>query len=58
MPSEVSDFFTAAKALTPKGACIKFAYKLFNGSKEVSDVFNSQLETLILKKDLKENSNE
>ena len=42
MPSEVKKCFTAAKALTSKAACIEFAYKLFNGSQGVSDVFNSQ----------------
>ena len=47
MPSEVKEFSTAAKALTPKAACIEFAKKLFNGSKDVSDVFNSQYNKII-----------
>ena len=47
MPSEVKEFSTAAKALTPKAACIEFAKKLFNGSKGVSDVFNSQYNKII-----------
>ena len=42
MPSEEKEFFIAAKSLTPKAACIEFVYKLFNGSKGVSDIFNSQ----------------
>ena len=42
MPSVVKEYFTAAKSLTPKAACIAFGHKLFNGSKGVSDVFNSQ----------------
>ena len=42
MLSEMKEFFTAAKALTPKAACEEYAYKLFNGSKALSDVFNSQ----------------
>ena len=41
MPSENKEFFTAARALTPKAAYAEYAYKLFNGSKNVSDVFNS-----------------
>ena len=51
MSSEVKEFFTAAKALTPKATCIEFAYKLFNGSKGVSDVFNSQYNKLYLSDD-------
>ena len=43
MPSEVKESFTAAKSLTSNAACTEFAYKLFNGSKGVSDLFNSQL---------------
>ena len=42
MPSEMKEFFTAAKALAPKAACAEYACKLFNGSKGVSYVFNSQ----------------
>ena len=51
MSSEVKEFFTAAKALTPKATCIEFAYKLFNGSKGVSDVFHSQYNKLYLSDD-------
>ena len=42
MLSEMKEFFTAAKALTPNAACEEYAYKLFNGSKALSDVFNPQ----------------
>ena len=49
MPSEV--FFIAAKSLTPKAAYIEFAYKLFNGSKSVSEVFNSQYNKIYLSDD-------
>ena len=51
MPSEVKQFFVAAKSLTPKAACIGFAYKLFNGSKGPSDVFNSQYNKIYLSDD-------
>ena len=51
MPSEMKKFFTAAKALTPKAACAEYAYKLFNGSKAVSDVFNSQYNLIYLSHD-------
>ena len=54
MPSEVKEFFTAAKALTPKPACIEFAYKLFNGSKGVSDVFNSQYNKISFSKEYRD----
>ena len=40
--------FTAAKRLTPKAACGEYAYKLFNGSKGVSVVFNSQYNKIYL----------
>ena len=49
MPSEV--FFIAATSLTPKAAYIEFAYKLFNGSKSVSEVFNSQYNKIYLSDD-------
>ena len=32
-------FFTAAKAPTPKAACAEYAYKLFNGSNGLLDVY-------------------
>ena len=51
MPSEVKEFFTAAKSLTHKAAYIEFAYKLFNGSKSVSEVFNSQYNKIYLSDD-------
>ena len=51
MPSEVKQFFVAAKSLTPKAACIGFAYKLFNGSKGPSHVFNSQYNKIYLSDD-------
>ena len=51
MPSEVKDFFTAATSLTPKAVYIEFAYKLFNGSKSVSEVFNSQYNKIYLSDD-------
>ena len=37
--------------LTPKAAYIEFAYKLFNGSKSVSEVFNSQYNKIYLSDD-------
>ena len=48
MPSEMREYFTAAKGLTPKSACAEYAYKLFNGSKGVSVVFNSQYNKIYL----------
>ena len=36
----MKEFFTAAKALTPKAVCTEYVYKLFNGSKGVADIFN------------------
>ena len=51
MPSEVKKCFTTAKSLTSKAACIEIAYKLFNGFKCVSDVFNSQHNKLYLSDD-------
>ena len=51
MPSEMKKCFTAAKALTPKAACAEYGYKLFNGSKGVSDVFNSQYNLIHLSHD-------
>ena len=51
MPSEVKKNFTTAKSLTPKATCIEVAYKLFNGFKSVSDVFNSQHNKLYLSDD-------
>ena len=51
MPSEVKQIFTAAKSLAPKAACIEFAYKLFNGSKSVSEVFNLQYNKIYLSDD-------
>ena len=51
MPSEMKELFTAAKALTSKAACAEYAYKLFNGSKDVSDVFNSQYNKIYLSDD-------
>ena len=51
MPSEIKEFFTAAEALTPKAECAEYAYKLFNSSKGVSDVFNSQYNKIYLSDD-------
>ena len=48
MSSEMKEFFTAAKALTPKAVCVGYAYKLLNGSKGVSDVFNLQYNKIYL----------
>ena len=48
MPSKIKEFFTAAKTLTPKEACAEYAYKVLNGSKTVSDVFNSQFDKISL----------
>ena len=47
----MKEFFTAAKALTSKAACAEYAYKLFHGSKGVSDVFNSQYNKIYLSDD-------
>ena len=44
----MKEFFTAAKALTPKAACTEYVYKLFNGSKGVADIFNSQYNKIYL----------
>ena len=41
MPSEMKEFFTAAKGLTPKAVCVGYAYKLFNGSNGILDALNS-----------------
>ena len=41
MSSEMKEFFTAAKALTPKAVCVGYAYKLFNGSNGILDALNS-----------------
>ena len=51
MPSDVKIIFTAAKSLTSKAACIEFAYKSFNDSECVSDVFNSQHNEIYLSDD-------
>ena len=51
MPSEMREFFTAGKTLTSKAACAEYAYKLFNGSKGVADVFNSQYNKIYLSND-------
>ena len=42
MSSEIKEFFTAAKVLTPEAVCFEYAYKLMNGPRDVADVFNSQ----------------
>ena len=42
MPSEIKEFFFAAKELTPKAVYFEYGYKLMNGSRGVGDVFNSQ----------------
>ena len=51
MSSEIKETFTAAKALTPKEVCVGYAYKLLNGSKGVSDVFNLQYNKIYLSVD-------
>ena len=51
MPSELKEFFAAAKSLTPKAAFIEFAYKLFNGSRSASYIFNSQYNKMCLSDD-------
>ena len=51
MPSEIREFFTTAEALTPKEECAEYAYKLFNGCKGVSDVFNSKYNKIYLSND-------
>ena len=48
MSSELKEFFTSPKVLTPKAAGAEYARKLFNGSKGVSDVFNSQYNIIYL----------
>ena len=48
MPSEIKEFFNSAKAQTPKAACAEYAYKLFDGSKRVADIFNSQYNKIYL----------
>ena len=48
MPSVVKEYFTAAKSLTPKEACIAFVYKLFNGSKGTPGVSSSQYNKIYL----------
>ena len=47
----MKEIFTAAKALTPKAVCVGYAYKLLNGSKGVSDVFNLQYNKIYLSVD-------
>ena len=51
MPSEMRELFTAVKTLTPKAECAEHAYKLFNGSKGVADVFHSQYNKMYLSND-------
>ena len=51
MPSEIREFFTTAEALTPKEECAEYVYKLFNGCKGVSDVFNSKYNKIYLSND-------
>ena len=51
MSSEMKEFFTAAKALTPKAACAEYAYKLFNGSNGLLDALNSQYNKIYLTDD-------
>ena len=51
MPSEAKESFTAAKSITSKAAYIESACKLYNGSKRVSDVFNSQYNKIYLSDD-------
>ena len=42
MPSEVKEFFTPAKTISPKVACVEYSYKLLNVCKGVADMSNSQ----------------
>ena len=51
MPSEMKEFFTAAKGLTPKAVCVGYAYKLFNGSNGILDALNSQYNKIYLSND-------
>ena len=51
MPSEMKEFFTAAKGLTRKAVCAGYAYKLFNGSNGILDALNSQYNKIYLSND-------
>ena len=51
MPSEIKELFTAPEALALKAAFAEYAYKLFIGSKGLSDVFNSQCNKIYLSDD-------
>lgn len=42
LPSEVKEFFTPAKTISPKVACVEYSYKLLNVCKGVADMSNSQ----------------
>ena len=51
MSSEMKEIFTVAKARTAKAVCVGYEYKLLNGSKVVSDVFNLQYNKIYLSVD-------